>query len=53
MNKPIILNQDEHDHIDWKVNWSNLVTFEDYMSIRQQQEAFERNEKGYESNQLE
>lgn len=43
----IILNPEEALKLDYEKNWKNLVTFEDYLSIKAQQQVFESNEKGY------
>jgi len=44
----IILNPHDTQRLDYEYNWKNLVAFEDYLSIKAQQEAFESNQKGYE-----
>jgi len=48
MKKIIILNPEETLRLDYEYNWKDLVTFEDYLSIKAQQEVFESNQKGYE-----
>ena len=42
----IILNPKESQKLDYEQNWKGLVSFEDYLSIKEQQKVFERNEKG-------
>ena len=49
MNKDlIILNPEEASKLDYEVNWKDLVTYEGYLSIKDQQYAFEKMQKGYE-----
>lgn len=48
-DKVIILNPEEAAKLDYELNWSDRVSFEDYLSIKAQQAVFESNEKGYES----
>jgi hypothetical protein len=43
----IILNPKEAQKLDYEQNWKGLVSFKDYLSIKEQQKVFERNEKGY------
>ncbi len=45
--KTIVLNPEEAQRLDYEQNWKDLVTFEDYLSIKAQQQVFESNEKGY------
>jgi hypothetical protein len=44
----IILNPEEALVLDYTRNWKDLVSFEDYLSIKNQQTVFESNIKGYE-----
>ena len=44
----IILNPEEALKQDYEQNWKDLVSFEDYLSIKAQQKVFESNQKGYE-----
>lgn len=44
----IILNPEEAQKLDYEQNWKDLVSFEDYLSIKAQQEVFESNQKGLE-----
>lgn len=46
--KTIILNSEEAIKLDYEANWSKLISFEDYLSIKAQQLAYESNQKGYE-----
>lgn len=46
----IILNPEEANRLDYEHNWKDLVSFEDYLSIKAQKAAFDKNQKGYESN---
>jgi len=53
MNKNlIILNPEEASklasYLDYETNWKDLVTYERYLSIKVQQYAFEKMQKGYE-----
>lgn len=48
----IIINPEEAMRLDYEVNWSHLVTFEDYISIKNQQKVYESNQKGYEIGSL-
>lgn len=43
----IILNPEKGLRLDYEANWEDLVSFEDYLSIKAQQKVFESNEKGY------
>ena len=43
----IILNPEEAQRLDYEHNWKDLVTFDNYLSIKAQQAVFESNEKGY------
>jgi hypothetical protein len=43
----IVLNPQEAQRLDYEQNWKDLVSFEDYLSIKTQQKVFESNEKGY------
>lgn len=45
--KIIVLNPEETQRLDYEQNWKDLVSFEDYLSIKAQQQVFESNEKGY------
>jgi len=45
--KAIILNPEKGLRLDYEANWKDLVSFEDYLSIKAQQKVFESNEKGY------
>ena len=45
----ITLNPEEVLKLDYEHNWKDLVSYEDYLSIKAQQATFESNEKGYES----
>ena len=44
----IILNPEEAMRLDYEANWSELVSFEDYLSLKAQKAAYESNQKGYE-----
>lgn len=46
----IALNLKEAQRLDYEHNWKELVSFEDYLSIKAQQKVYESNQKGYESN---
>lgn len=46
----IVLNPEEVQKLDYEQNWKDLVSFEDYLTIKAQQAVFESNQKGYESN---
>ncbi len=46
----IILNPEEAQKLDYEQNWKDLVSFEDYLSIKAQQKVYESNQKGYETN---
>jgi len=52
VTKTIILNPKETQRLDYEANWKDLVSFEDYISIKAQQAVFESNQKGYEINSL-
>jgi hypothetical protein len=43
----IVLNSEEAQRLDYEHNWKDLVSFEDYLSIKAQRALFESNEKGY------
>jgi len=43
----IVLNPEEAQRLDYEHNWKDLISFEDYLSIKAQQTVFESNEKGY------
>jgi hypothetical protein len=45
----IILNPEEAARLDYEHKWADLVTFEDYLSIKQQQLSYLANQKGYEA----
>lgn len=45
--KVIVLNPEEAERLDYEQNWKDLVSFEDYLSIKAQQKVFESNENGY------
>lgn len=45
----ILLNPEEAAQLDYEQNWKELVSFEDYLSIKAQQAVYESNAKGYES----
>lgn len=47
--KTITLNPEEVLKLDYEHNWKDLVSYDDYLSIKAQQAVFESNEKGYES----
>jgi hypothetical protein len=44
----IVLNPEETQRLDYNDNWKDLISFEDYLLIKQQQSIFESNQKGYE-----
>jgi hypothetical protein len=46
--KTIILNPEEAQRLDYEHNWKDLVSFDTYLSIKAQQQAYDSNEKGYE-----
>jgi hypothetical protein len=46
-SKVIVLNPEQAQRLDYEQNWKDLVTYEDYLSIKAQQKVFESNEKGY------
>ena len=46
----IVLNPEEAQKLDYEYNWKDLVSFEDYLSIKAQQKVYESNQKGFESN---
>jgi hypothetical protein len=48
--KKIILNPEEAKRLDYEAYWKDLVSFEDYLSIKAQQAVFESNERGYQIN---
>jgi hypothetical protein len=43
----MVLNPEEAQRLDYEQNWRDLVSFDDYLSIKAQQAVFESNEKGY------
>jgi hypothetical protein len=45
--KVVVLNPEEAQRLDYEQNWKDLVTYEDYLSIKAQQKVFESNENGY------
>lgn len=45
MSKTIVTEQSLK--LDWECNWKSLVSYEDFLSIKAQQNVFESNEKGY------
>jgi hypothetical protein len=45
--KTIVLNPEEAQRLDYEQKWKDLISFEDYLSIKAQQQVFESNEKGY------
>ena len=45
----IILNPEQAARLDYEHNWAGLITFEDYLSIKQQQLSYLANQKGYEA----
>jgi hypothetical protein len=47
MKYTLVLNPEEAQRLDYEQNWKDLITFEDYLSIKAQQQVFESNEKGY------
>ncbi len=47
MTNVIIINPEETSRLDYEQNWKDLVSYEDYLSIKAQQAVFESNEKGY------
>ena len=46
--KTIILNPEETLRLDYEANWKSLISYENYLSIKDQQEVYERNQKGNE-----
>jgi hypothetical protein len=49
--KTIVLNPEEAQRLDYYEHyWKDLMSFEDYLSMKAQQTVFESNEKGYERN---
>ena len=44
----IILNPEEAQRLDYEKNWKDLISFENYLSIKQQQNVYESNQIGYE-----
>jgi hypothetical protein len=48
-NQIIILNPEEAQRLDYENNWKDLISFESYLSIKDQQAVFESNAKGYEA----
>lgn len=44
----IIINPEEAARLDYEHNWADLVSFEDYLNIKAQQESYSANAAGYE-----
>lgn len=45
----IVLNPEQAARLDYEHNWAGLITFEGYLSIKQQQLSYLANQKGYEA----
>ena len=48
----ICLNPEEVSKLDYEHNWKDLVSYDDYLSIKAQQATFESNERGYQINSV-
>ncbi len=45
----ITITTDQTIKLDYEKNWKDLVTYEDYLSILEQQAAYDNNAVGYET----
>jgi hypothetical protein len=45
----ITINPEEAARLDYEYNWADLVTFEHYLSIKQQELSYLANQRGYEA----
>ncbi len=44
----IVLNPEEALRLEYEYNWKELVSYEDFLSIKAQRETYDSNATGYE-----